>query len=151
MRTAAYKMNSPAAELVARAVLCNWLVCLALWMAARTQSDAAKCILIFWCMLAFIASGFEHSVANMTLFSIALMGLHPETVSLSGMAYNLFWVTTGNILAGSVLMGVGYFVAAGGRFSVLGSRPFLPGRGIPSLIKTGPPGVQPHPPERGRG
>jgi len=35
-------------------------------------SDAAKCIVIFWCLYAFIASGFEHSVANMTLFGIAL-------------------------------------------------------------------------------
>src|SRR5437899_4888275 len=42
-------------------------VCLALWMAARVNSDSAKCIVIWWCLLAFIACGFEHSVANMTV------------------------------------------------------------------------------------
>ena len=60
-------MNAPALELFARAILCNWLVCLAIWTSARMTSDAAKCIAIFWCLYAFIASGFEHSVANMTL------------------------------------------------------------------------------------
>jgi formate/nitrite transporter FocA (FNT family) len=68
----AAKMNAPVLSLVARAVLCNWLVCLAIWMSARTTSDAAKCILIFWCLFGFIGTGYEHSVANMTLLIIAL-------------------------------------------------------------------------------
>lgn len=110
---ASAKMNAPAVELFARAILCNWLVCLALWMSARTKNDAAKCILIFWCLFAFIASGFEHSVANMTLFSISLLGAHPGTVSISGMAYNLFWVTLGNLMAGSVFMALGYWLYSG--------------------------------------
>jgi nitrite transporter NirC len=104
------KMNAPIIELLARGILCNWLVCLALWMSGRTTNDAAKCIVIFWCLLAFIASGFEHSVANMTLFSISLLGVHPETVSLSGMVYNLFWVTLGNLFAGSLFMALGYWL-----------------------------------------
>jgi nitrite transporter NirC len=78
-------------------------------MSARTKSDAAKCIVIFWCLFAFIASGFEHSIANMTLFSIAIFGEHPETVNLFGMAHNLFWVTLGNVLSGSVFMALGYW------------------------------------------
>lgn len=126
MSTAAYKMGAPAVELVARGMLCNWLVCLALWMSARTRSEPAKCILIFWCLLAFIVSGFEHSVANMTLFSIALLSPHPETVSLSGMIHNLTWVTLGNILSGSLLMGVGYFVTTQNRLPRA-----LPSRGGP--------------------
>lgn len=109
---AAAKMNAPAGELFARAILCNWLVCLAIWMAARTTSDAAKLGVIFWCLFAFIASGYEHSVANMTLFSIALLGNHPETVSLAGMAHNLLWVTLGNAVAGSVFMAAGYWFAS---------------------------------------
>jgi nitrite transporter len=60
----AAKMNAPAVALIARGALCNWLVCLALWTSARASSDAAKCILIWWCLFAFIAAGFEHSVAN---------------------------------------------------------------------------------------
>ncbi|MCB1893080.1 MAG: formate/nitrite transporter family protein, partial [Rhodocyclaceae bacterium] len=79
---------------------------------ARTTSDAAKLGVIFWCLFAFIASGYEHSVANMTLFSIALLGEHPETVSLAGMAHNLLWVTLGNAVAGSVFMAGGYWFAS---------------------------------------
>jgi len=109
---AAAKMNAPAGELFARAILCNWLVCLAIWMAARTTSDSAKLGVIFWCLFAFIASGYEHSVANMTLFSIALLGNHPETVSLAGMAHNLLWVTLGNAVAGSLFMAAGYWFAS---------------------------------------
>ena len=109
---AAAKMNAPAIELVARAILCNWLVCLAIWTSARMTSDAAKCIAIFWCLYAFIASGFEHSVANMTLLSIALMAEHPATVNLAGLLWNLFWVTIGNAIAGAGIMGVGYWAAS---------------------------------------
>jgi len=104
------KMNASVVQLLARAMLCNWLVCLALWMAARTSNDTAKCIVIFWCLFGFIASGFEHSVANMTLFSIALLGEHPEAVSLYGAGYNLFWVTIGNLLSGSLFMAGGYWL-----------------------------------------
>ncbi len=110
---AATKMNASAVELLARGMLCNWLVCLALWMSGRTANDAAKCIVIFWCLFAFIASGFEHSIANMTLFSIALLGEHPETVSLGGMGYNLLWVSLGNLLSGSLFMAVGYWLYSG--------------------------------------
>ena len=109
---AAAKMNAPAGELVARAILCNWLICLAIWTSARMTSDAAKCIAIFWCLYAFIASGFEHSVANMTLLSIALMTEHPATVSLGGLVWNLLWVTIGNAIAGAGIMGLGYWAAS---------------------------------------
>lgn len=108
-KVAAAKMHAPASELVARAILCNWLVCLALWMAARTSSDTAKLGVIFWCLFAFIASGYEHSIANMTIFSIALLAEHGESVSLAGMAHNLLWVTLGNTLAGALFMATGYW------------------------------------------
>jgi nitrite transporter NirC len=107
------KMAAPVTALFARAMLCNWLVCLAIWGAARTENDTAKCLIIFWCLFAFIASGFEHSVANMTLFSVALLSEHPDTVSLLGAARNLFWVTLGNTFAGAIFMGLGYWIAAG--------------------------------------
>ncbi|HKW37032.1 MAG TPA: formate/nitrite transporter family protein [Burkholderiales bacterium] len=114
MKVAAAKMNASAGSLFARALLCNWLVCLAIWMAARVNSDAAKCIVIFWCLLAFIASGFEHSVANMTLLGLALAGNHPETVSLAGFAWNLGWVTLGNAVAGAVFVAGAYHVSTYG-------------------------------------
>jgi nitrite transporter NirC len=109
MTAASAKMNAPVIALIARATLCNWLVCLAIWTSARTTNDAAKCILIFWCLFAFIGSGYEHSVANMTLLLIALLGDHPDTVTWGGLIYNLVWVTVGNIIAGAGIMGLGYW------------------------------------------
>ncbi|RMF34991.1 MAG: nitrite transporter NirC [Alphaproteobacteria bacterium] len=110
---AAKKMHGTAIELLARGMLCNWLVCLAIWMAARTQDDTAKAILIFWCLFAFIASGFEHSVANMTVFSLALFAPHPAGIDLAGAAHNLLWVTLGNTLSGVLVLGWGYWRIGG--------------------------------------
>jgi nitrite transporter NirC len=107
------KMSGGAVELVARGMLCNWLVCLAIWTSARSSNDAAKCILIFWCLFAFIASGFEHSVANMTVFALALIPAHPPEVTAAGAGWNLLWVTLGNILSGALVMGWGYWRIAG--------------------------------------
>ena len=109
---AAKKMNGTASELFFRAILCNWLVCLALWMSARVDSDIAKCVVIFWCLFAFIASGFEHSVANMTVFSLALLGPAAEGISVSGAAHNLLWVSLGNTLSGALLVGAAYLYIA---------------------------------------
>jgi len=110
---ASYKMNSTAVALVARGALCNWLVCLALWMAARTESGSAKAIVIFWCLFAFIASGYEHSVANMTLLTIALLGNPTETITFGGLFHNIIWVTCGNIIGGSFFLAYGYWLASG--------------------------------------
>ena len=112
INVAAAKMNAPAVELVARAMLCNWLVCLAIWTSARMTNDTAKCIAIFWCLYAFIASGFEHSVANMTLLSIVLMAEQPANVTIAGLGWNLLWVTIGNIISGAGIMGLGYWCAS---------------------------------------
>jgi nitrite transporter NirC len=114
MKVAAAKMNASASSLVAKAILCNWLVCLAIWMSARVDSDVAKCVVIFWCLLAFIASGFEHSVANMTVLGLALAGNHPESVSLAGFGWNLAWVTLGNAIGGAVFVAGAYFVSTYG-------------------------------------
>ncbi|MBI2850440.1 MAG: formate/nitrite transporter family protein [Chloroflexi bacterium] len=113
----AVKMNESIVELLSRAILCNWLVTLALWMSARMTSDIGKANVIFWCLFAFITSGFEHSVANMTLFTISLLGEHPDAVNISGMLYNLFWVTLGNLLSGSLFVAGGYWLCSGYRKS----------------------------------
>ena len=97
-KTSAIKMNLGAMQLFLRAVLCNWLVCLALWTSARAKSDTAKCILIFWCLFAFIACSLEHSIANMTLLSLSLFAPHTPDVSWLGYIRNLFYVTLGNIV-----------------------------------------------------
>jgi len=106
------KMNSSIVELLARAILCNWLICLAIWMTARAKDDTAKCILIFWCLFAFVAAGFEHSIANMTVFTISLLTTHPTGVTVMGGIYNLAWVSVGNVIGGAGFIGVAYYLTA---------------------------------------
>lgn len=94
-------------QLFWRAVLCNFLVCLGLWMAARATSDGAKLVVLWWSLLAFVATGFEHSVANMTIFGIGLFAHVPEA-TMANLGANLWWVTLGNIVGGGVLVGLVY-------------------------------------------
>ncbi|MEI7024736.1 formate/nitrite transporter family protein [Paenibacillus sp. y28] len=107
---AAKKMSLPLHELFLRGILCNWLVCLALWMVGRAKEDTAKLVLIWWCLFGFIASGYEHSVANMTLLSLAyFLPQHPETVSIGGWLHNMIPVTLGNIVGGGLFVGLAYW------------------------------------------
>jgi nitrite transporter NirC len=92
-------------QLFWRSVLCNMLVCLALWMAARTKSDGAKLAVLWWALLAFIGSGFEHSIANMTVFSL---GVFEHTATWSMLFRNLAWTVPGNVVGGGVIIGAGY-------------------------------------------
>ena len=103
------KVSLTVGQLFLRAVLCNFLVCLGLWMAQRASGDAAKAIVLFWSLLAFIASGFEHSVANMTVFSLAIFA-HLPGATAAAMFHNLIWVSLGNIVGGGLLVGVAYAV-----------------------------------------
>jgi nitrite transporter NirC len=111
-KTVATKMTLPAGTLFVRGILCNWLVCLAVWTAMRAKSDSGKLIMIFWCLFAFIAAGFEHSVANMTLMGIALFQPHGAAVSVAGFVHNLVPVTLGNIIGGGLFVGGAYWFAA---------------------------------------
>lgn len=104
------KMNSTITELLARSILCNWLICLAIWMGHRTNSDTAKCILIFWCLFAFVGVGFEHGIANMAVFTISMLGSHPADVNFLNGIYNLFWVSVGNIIGGAGFISVAYYL-----------------------------------------
>lgn len=101
LKIAEMKMNLDAEQLLWRAILANWLVCLGVWMAARTKSDTAKILLIWWCMFTFITSGFEHSVANMCMLMLALLLPHSEAISVAGYSYNVALATLGNIIGGA--------------------------------------------------
>lgn len=101
----AQKMNAPFIALFSRAILCNMLVCLAVWMLFRLVSETAKLITIFWCLFAFIGSGFEHSIANMSLLAIPLFSGPLEGVSWFGYMRNLVIVTFGNAIGGALLIG----------------------------------------------
>lgn len=113
MKMATTKMTLPGWELMIRGILCNWLVCLAVWTAGRTTNDAAKLILIFWCLFAFVGSGFEHSIANQSLLGMALFLPHPGSVSWSGFFWNQAHVVVGNLIGGSVFVGGLYWLASG--------------------------------------
>ena len=82
-------------------IMCNILVCLAVLICSRKISDSAKLILIFWCILAFVSLGFEHSVANMTCFALAKMLNSDFTFAL--ILKNLIPVTIGNIIGGALV------------------------------------------------
>ncbi|TDX48410.1 formate/nitrite transporter family protein [Orenia marismortui] len=104
------KMNAPVSELFFRGILCNMLVCLAIWMGIKAKNEVSKLILIFWCLFAFIGSGFEHSVANMTILAMGLfIPGHPETITIAGYLRNLVPVTLGNIVGGALLIGAVYW------------------------------------------
>jgi nitrite transporter NirC len=77
----------------------------------RAQGDAAKLVMIFWCLFAYIGAGFEHSVANMTLLGIGLLQAHPDAISWSGFVHNMVPVTLGNIVGGAIFVGGLYWLA----------------------------------------
>ena len=106
------KMSAGAVPLIARGILCNFLVCLAVWSAGRATSDAGKLIMIFWCLFAFITTGFEHSIANMTLLTIALINPMDQAITIGGYFYNLILVTIGNIIGGVLFVALPYYAAS---------------------------------------
>ncbi|MCD1258595.1 formate/nitrite transporter family protein [Paenibacillus athensensis] len=110
MATAVKKMHLTTAQLFFRGILCNWLVCLAVWTGLRVKSEAARLVLIWWMLYAFIATGYEHSVANMTVLSLALLLPHPATVTLGGWLHNMVPVTLGNIVGGALFVGTAYWL-----------------------------------------
>lgn len=107
----AAKAHKTTVELFFRAILCNILVCLAMWSVTRTDNDVAKMILMAWCMAAFVASGMEHVVANMTTFSLGIVhGVDGATLAEAGR--NLGTVLLGNVVGGAVFVGLGAWTAA---------------------------------------
>lgn len=105
----ATKMAAGDGQLFWRAVLCNMLVCLGLWMATRTRSDGAKLAVLFWALLAFVGSGFEHSVANMTIFSLAVFN---HAASWGDLTHNLLLTIPGNVVGGALVVGLPYALTA---------------------------------------
>lgn len=108
---AAGKMTAAPTDLFFRAVLCNVLVCLAVLTSLKLKEESAKLIMIWWCLFAFITSGFEHSIANMTLLTIALFAIPGGDISFSGYLYNLGVVGLGNLVGGALILGWSYWMA----------------------------------------
>src|SRR3954468_15677400 len=118
LRTAAAKIRPDAATLFFKGVLCNLLVCLAVWLAYAGRSVTDKIVALVLPVSAFIAAGFEHCVANMYFLPLAWLmvqtghipaGFDTSPISLSGIFHNLVPVTLGNIVGGAGFVGATYW------------------------------------------
>jgi formate/nitrite transporter len=96
---------------LARGVLCNVLVCLAVWLCMGARSVADKILAILFPISAFVACGFEHSVANMYFLPIgwALAAGTSAPLSVTDAVSNLALVTLGNVLGGTILVALVYW------------------------------------------
>lgn len=95
----------------ARGVLCNVLVCLAVWLCMGARSVADKILAIVFPLSAFVACGFEHSVANMFFLPLGMVltAGSAAPLSLAGAVSNLALVTLGNMIGGTVLVALVYW------------------------------------------
>ncbi len=96
---------------LARGVLCNALVCLAVWLTLGGHTVADKVLVIPLPIAAFVALGLEHSVANFFFLPYGYLLGGSSAVPLSDALHNLAWVTLGNLLGGSVLVAGVYWLA----------------------------------------
>ncbi len=126
LQTAASKSALPFEKALLLGILCNVLVCLAVWMSLSTRLPAHRVMLTMLPIAAFAAAGFEHAVANMYFISFGLLiktqaastfwqAIHtsPDTfvgLSFFGFVNNLVAVTIGNIIGGAVLVAGAYWI-----------------------------------------
>jgi formate/nitrite transporter len=123
VRVAAAKSSLSFLEAFARGIGCNWLVCLAVWMALGSRQVVGKIFAIFFPIMGFVALGFEHSVANMYFIPTGLLlrslagvagpdGVAAQTLTWARfLVGNLLPVTIGNIVGGGIFVGMGYWGA----------------------------------------
>jgi formate/nitrite transporter len=124
LSVAAAKLRLGLVQGVALGILCNALVCLAVWLSYSARTTTDRVLVIVPPIAAFVAAGFEHSVANMYFVPLGLFvsafdpgfigahGLASEAGSLSWTAFlarNLLPVTVGNLIGGTVLVGLVYW------------------------------------------
>jgi len=122
LKIADAKVNLSFLEAFARGILCNWLVCLAVWMAVSARDVVGKIFAVFFPIMAFVASGFEHSIANMYFIPMGL-ALKWDVITAAGLTdtfanltvggmivRNLIPVTIGNILGGAFFVSTLYWI-----------------------------------------
>lgn len=120
------KVNLSFLEAFSRGILCNWLVCLAVWLAFGSRNIVGKIFAIYFPIMAFVASGFEHSIANMyfipyglfiksSILSKFAMSSSVQLPNLANLTWgnffikNLLPVTIGNIVGGAFFVGTIYW------------------------------------------
>ena len=127
IKIASYKVSLGFGEALILGILCNWLVCIAVWMATGAKTITGKILAIFFPIWLFIASGFEHSVANMYYIPAGIIAkanpAYAQAALNAGLTAskldalnwgtfitkNLIPVTIGNIIGGALLVGMVYW------------------------------------------
>ena len=119
VKIAAAKTALPFWEAFFKGVLCNLLVCLAIWLALAGRSVTDKVLAVVFPISAFVAAGFEHCVANMYLIPLGIFlrdrvaattNINTASLDWSGFIGNLIPVTLGNILGGSLMVALVYYM-----------------------------------------
>jgi len=112
MKIAAEKTSLPFVQAFFSGVMCNVLVCMAVWMTLAGRSVLDKAVAIVFPISAFVAAGFEHSVANMYFIPLGMMlqAAAGQPVEAFGLVRNLVPVIAGNLVGGSVLVALVYYV-----------------------------------------
>ncbi len=114
--TGVAKVNMPFFDAFAKGILCNFMVCLAVWVSFSTEDIAGKIIALYLPIMLFVICSFEHCIANMyfipsALFAKNVYGIDADGLNLfSFLVKNLLPVTLGNIVGGAVLVGGGYWL-----------------------------------------
>lgn len=106
IKTALNKINLSALNAFTLGILCNILVCSAVYLANTSKSYVEKVLSCIFPVFAFVALGFEHSIANMYYLFAGLSAernILTSSISLSGIFNNLLFVTLGNILGGFII------------------------------------------------
>ncbi len=96
-------------EAFLRGILCNVLVCLAVWLSFAAQRVSGKILAIIFPIAAFVGAGFEHSVANMYVMPLVMLNgsLAPD---IPGFLHNIAFVTAGNVIGGGVFVALVYWM-----------------------------------------
>lgn len=111
VQVATLKAGLTVGEAVARGILCNALVCLAVWLAMGGRSVADKVLAILFPVTAFVAIGFEHSIANWFFLPYGMLLDTTSAVTVEAGLRNLAAVTAGNIIGGTLLVAGVYWIA----------------------------------------
>lgn len=115
VNTATVKANIPFLDGFIKGILCNILVCIAVWASQAAEELSGRIIALFLPIFLFIVCGFEHSVANMYFIPAGMLAQHvygwPGNITILGMLWNLLSVTLGNLVGGSLLVSGGYYLA----------------------------------------
>jgi nitrite transporter NirC len=91
-----------------RGIMCNTLICLGTWCVLKLKSETAKLIVIFWAVLAFVVPGYEHSIANAGIFTMAVL-TDTAAINFPGLFTNMLSSSLGNIVGGSIFVGLAYW------------------------------------------